>query len=1622
MKNCYASLIKSAVVALMIMMFFTGAAQENKMTSRTTFRHKIDYRQTPVKAKQARMKAREILKLKNQEDIVLFKTEKDPTGFIHERYQKTYMGIPIENSVVLIHYNKNGLAHLINGEDHPVSTGTATKPVLSESDALAMARQYINASVYAWDAKIKNPMPVPKGTLVLYEGVLAYKFGINAIEPMSSDWVYVNASTGKILGKISGIVHAIGSAETNYSGTQAISTTTNTSGQYILHDYTRGKGIFTYNLNHSGLDVDTVDFTDNDNNWTAAEFDNAQKDIGAFDAFWALEMSYDYWKNVHGRDSYDGKGSPIISSIHFRNDFINAVWSNLTQKIYFGATFSGYPMTELDVVAHELGHGILFSFGLASYGETNILHEGISDIFAACVSNYVNNHAALPVQKDIWEYGEASLGIYMRHFSTPMTYYKNYWLPSSNESYIYSNSLVLRYWFYLLTQGGSGKNDYLQDYNVPAQGIDITEQIIYNSMFYMPPCASISDMETATLQAVENLTSKGSLLYQATLKAWNAVGVINDLPDLSCVPSSLNGMNNAIWFNKVIVSKDITGLVGLPPYGYVHETGDRLNISPGTTVPITLQVTGESLAKYFKIWVDMNRDGIFEPSEVIFQADSIVGEQVTGSASIPAGISIGDSRMRVGVSNFPFASCDIVPSGEFRDYDINLIPFSDNYQEKGYCIPWRTDDLAENMGKVKIGSREYNGNISGYGAVYEGYDLGESILNVWITETNSIKIFPIKTDLPILEEYVNIWIDLNQNKIFEPNEIVFEGHSKDSIISDFTIPSYALTGNTRMRIAMSRNSYAADPCIPVEYGEMFDISLNIHPSSELVSTDGYCTPRGSCAFGDVTQPNNFNINSFTIGPKTDIYSGNQNFGYADYTKDSFLFEAGHIYPLTLIAHSPGAYWRVWIDSNNDKMFEDNEIAYENATPAKSTTLQASLTVAPDAIPGITRIRVVASFFFPYPGLCKTVEYGQIMDVTAVIQSNLNPCPAPSALTITNITSATAHLSWTPGPSDDYEIQYRLSGDIFWQSVLTGGPVLYDLNVLPGSFYEVKVRGICGASTVSDWLTQSFYVPCPDVPIVSISNVSIYSADVDWTPVLLTGNDTLEYSTDMVNWTFEKLNGITFEKLTTLLPHTQYFVRIKRHCKSDLYYSDIVTFTTSCPTPPENIQVTELYYNSATVTWDPVQDQAKYLFQYRISGQTAWNPGIEKYDTKITLENLVPGPTYEYQVASDTLNCPFSSSDWSVTKTFLTSIRPGTNFVYPIDMGMINIGKSHSDTENNSPENGFMNDYGQASDDIFYVFTIKQSSVVTIDNSNSGISSSCFYLCDKGYKQLASTIDNGPLRASHKATLTMNLVAGKYFIISEGIGSITGDITTNVRLKACTKGAPGVSMKSAIPVINSNKCPGFSDIQNNGACFENYSKKLGPAIYYKLSLSKSSRVKIQSCVADASMTSALYLLKENGKEIANCSENGPFCMSKNSSLMEKSLPIGDYYIVVVGKNNYTGVITLNVFSGICPKKSMKIDEMDIADTLNINTPLDEPSIVSDITLFPNPTNGNINLIIPQLSNPALVTVSDIDGRLLKNVQVSTPETTINTSGLANGIYLVSIHLSSGVVCKRLEVLK
>ncbi len=86
-------------------------------------------------------------------------------------------------------------------------------------------------------------------------------------------------------------------------------------------------------------------------------------------------------------------------------------------------------------------------------------------------------------------------------------------------------------------------------------------------------------------------------------------------------------------------------------------------------------------------------------------------------------------------------------------------------------------------------------------------------------------------------EHWGVWIDFNKNGTFEGSEKVVAGSTSNSgnLSYNFTVPSSAVSGTTRMRVSMKWNA-APSACETFGYGEVEDYTVNIGTSARATQS------------------------------------------------------------------------------------------------------------------------------------------------------------------------------------------------------------------------------------------------------------------------------------------------------------------------------------------------------------------------------------------------------------------------------------------------------------------------------------------------------------------------------------------------------------------------------------------------------------------------------------------------------------------------------------------------------------------------------------------------------------------------------------------------------------------
>ncbi|MCA0131917.1 choice-of-anchor D domain-containing protein [Winogradskyella alexanderae] len=116
--------------------------------------------------------------------------------------------------------------------------------------------------------------------------------------------------------------------------------------------------------------------------------------------------------------------------------------------------------------------------------------------------------------------------------------------------------------------------------------------------------------------------------------------------------------------------------VGTSGTGYSNFTAvsTNLSLSTGYTITVTPTWTGPTYAEGYAVWIDYNQNNTFEAGERVFAQAATTATPVSGAFTVPAGATLGATRMRVSMSwNAIPGPCGSFGYGEVEDYTINIV-------------------------------------------------------------------------------------------------------------------------------------------------------------------------------------------------------------------------------------------------------------------------------------------------------------------------------------------------------------------------------------------------------------------------------------------------------------------------------------------------------------------------------------------------------------------------------------------------------------------------------------------------------------------------------------------------------------------------------------------------------------------------------------------------------------------------------------------------------------------------------------------------------------------------------------------------------------------------------------
>ncbi|WP_407426204.1 DUF6443 domain-containing protein, partial [Arcticibacter sp.] len=225
--------------------------------------------------------------------------------------------------------------------------------------------------------------------------------------------------------------------------------------------------------------------------------------------------------------------------------------------------------------------------------------------------------------------------------------------------------------------------------------------------------------------------------------------------------------------------------------------------------------------------------------------------------------------------------------------------------------------------------------------------------------------------------------------------------------------------------------------------------------------------------------------------------------------------------------------------------------------------------------------------------------------------------------------------------------------------------------------------------------------------------------------------------------------------------------------------------------------------------------------------------------------------------------------------------------------------------------GFSDNYGNSSPDVWYSFSLSQSTNIIISLCGSNFDTYLRVL-DQNGSEILSNDDSGVCGGTN-AYIASSLGAGTYYIVAEGYSSYTGDINLSFEVSGSGTASAGSNMSNAIDGGTYGSPGTFTDTRSNAdGCLGNNIGQPSNDIYYRFAMPFYSTITLSHC--GSNIDTYMHVLDGAGNVIATNDDNYNSPCPGTQAYIQISLGPGTYYVVSEGYGSYTGNIVTTISMG------------------------------------------------------------------------------------------------------------
>jgi Zn-dependent metalloprotease len=436
-------------------------------------------------------------------------------------YERTYRDLRVIGGDFVVVTNSTGQVTSTSvAQEHSIGSGMSVTPKLTKADAEKVAR-----------TQLKTVSGVETTELVVYalgdSPRLAYESTMRgtSAEGPSRLSVVVDALTGAVLTTREHVMEGTGTGWIN--GSVTINTTLSGS---------------TYSMTHSSVSnmpcqdaATNTTFSGSDDVWGNGTGTN--KETGCVDAFYAAQRENAMLSSWLGRSGMNGSGGAWPIRVGLAD--VNAYYDGT--QVQIGHNNANQWISSIDVVAHEMGHGIDDNTpgGISGSGT----QEFIADTFGAATEWFANNPNDPPDYQVGEEINLVGNGPIRYMYNPSLAGDPNCYSSSIPSTEVHAAAGPGNHWFYLLAEGTNPTDGQPTSTTcngssgLVGTGIQNAIKILYNAMLMKTSGASYLKYRTWTLTAAKNLDATCGL-FNKTKAAWDAVSVPAQTADPTCTTST----------------------------------------------------------------------------------------------------------------------------------------------------------------------------------------------------------------------------------------------------------------------------------------------------------------------------------------------------------------------------------------------------------------------------------------------------------------------------------------------------------------------------------------------------------------------------------------------------------------------------------------------------------------------------------------------------------------------------------------------------------------------------------------------------------------------------------------------------------------------------------------------------------------------------------------------------------------------------------------------------------------------------------------------------------------------------------------------------------------------------